>query len=630
MPRVTVLMPTFKQASFIRRAIDSLLAQTLNDWELIILDDGSPDQTVELVQSYLEDARIQYRRWDENRGLGAALNAGLELSSSPYIAYLPSDDVYHADHLESLVGCLDDHPEAVLVYSGVRYNYNRYTESVVEGLGLQLVQVAHRWVDQRWMERSELVTDDLDRMYWQRLQPLGEFLPSGKVTAEWVSHPDQRHKRLREPEGGINPYRVYYGVQEPLRFHTRVGNYIDEVEHYRLFRERPDTPPAADGLKMLLVGELAYNPERVLALEEAGHQLYGLWMEDPYWYNYVGPLPFGHVRDLSRNSWQEEIRQIQPDVIYALLNWQAVPFAHHVLQNNPGVPFVWHFKEGPFISLEKGHWSQLVDLYQHSQGQIYTSPEMRDWFETILPGSVNLESTLILDGDLPKADWFNEPRSESIYERTGEIHTVVPGRPIGLHPHNVAQLAEQDIHLHFYGDFTHGQWLEWIEKTRRLAPRHIHLHSQVDQEGWVREFSQYDAGWLHFFQSRNGGDLRRADWDDLNYPARIATLAMAGLPLLQRSNPGSIVATQNLAQSMDIGLFFDDMEELNQQLRDRPRMDQLRANVWQLRSQFTFDAHVERLTAFFRHIIHQSQERNGSTPIQASTLQPEEHSKSTI
>jgi len=66
----------------------------------------------------------------------------------------------------------------------------------------------------------------------------------------------------------------------------------------------------------------------------------------------------------------------------------------------------------------------------------------------------------------------------------------------------------------------------------------------VDARDWVREFSQYDAGWLRYFKSENVGELRRANWGDLNYPARIATLASAGLPLIQRANPDAIVATR--------------------------------------------------------------------------------------
>ncbi len=613
-PEVSVIMPTYKQARFIRRAIDSLLAQTLTGWELIVIDDGSPDETFACVAPYLDDHRIQYRRLPRNRGLGEALNAGLELASAEVIAYLPSDDVYYAEHLASLWGCLRRDPQAVLAYSGVRHHYNRTAAGYIPDYPLQLVQVVHRSTPARWMERSELETDDMERLFWSKLRPLGFFTGTGEVTCEWVNHPHQRHKLLREPHGGINPFRVYYEVREPLRMHTTVGNFIDEVGRYRRFRERPPAPPASDGLKILLVGELAYNAERVLALEELGHRLYGLWTPDPFWYNTVGPLPFGHVQDLPRQNWQEEVRRIRPDVIYALLNWQAVPFAHHVMQHNPGVPFVWHFKEGPFISLEQGHWEQLLDLYQYSSGQIYSSPEMRDWFETIAPGVMNPETTLVLDGDLPKRDWFGGERSPRLSESDGELHTVVPGRPIGLHPPDVAALAAQGIHLHFYGDFTHGQWLGWIETTRRLAGRFIHLHHQVDQENWLQEFSQYDAGWLHFFHSENRGDIRRSNWDDLNYPARMATLAVSGLPMLQRANPGAVVATQNLVRSLDVGLFFTGMDELRQQLDDRERMAQIRRNVWDHRNQFIFDTHAARLVDFFRLVIGRAWKERQASP----------------
>lgn len=600
-PRVSVLMPTYNQARFLRRAIESLYAQTLGDWELVIVDDGSTDDTPAMLESYLADPRVRYQRFEQNRGLGAALNRALDQARAPFVAYLPSDDVYYADHLASLVAALDAHHDAALAFSGPRHHYNRIAPGQIDGYPLQLVQVIHRRSNARWIERTELVTDDLDRMYWAKLG--GERIGTGRVTCEWVDHPAQLHKVIQEPIGGINPYRQRFNVQHPLRFHTTVGNRIDEVARYAAMRERPDTPLAPDGLKIVLVGELAYNADRVLALEERGHKLYGLWMPDPYWYNTVGPLPFGHVEDLPRVGWREALRRIQPDVIYALLNWQAVPFAHEVLTDNAGVPFVWHFKEGPFICLEKGTWPQLVDLHTRADGQIFTSPEHRDWFATIVPGSTRDVPTHVLDGDLPKRDWFVAERAPLLSDRDGEIHTVVPGRPIGLHPHTVAELAAQGIHLHFYGDFTQGQWHKWIDTTRGLAPQHIHLHPNVDQELWVQEFSQYDAGWLHFFKSENNGEIRRANWDDLNYPARIATLAVAGLPMLQADNAGAIVATQTLARQSDLGLFFSDMEELGDQLRDANRMAAIRDNVWRQRHRFTFDHHADDLIAFFRRVI---------------------------
>jgi glycosyltransferase involved in cell wall biosynthesis len=597
-------MPTFKQAAFVRRALESLLAQTLSDWELIIVDDASPDETAELICPFFDDARIRHLRLEQNRGLGAALNLALDLAAADLIAYLPSDDVFYEEHLSSLVAALASDPAAILAFSGVRHHYNRTASGQIDGEPLQLVQVLHRRSSKRWLERDELVTDDLDRMYWSKLRARGAFIGTGQVTCEWVAHTRQRHRLLREPEGGLNRYRDYYAVPTPIRMHTSVGNAIDEVGRFRRFRDRPSTPPAPDGLKILLVGELAYNAERVLALEERGHRLYGLWMPDPYWYNTVGPLPFGHVEDLPRAGWQDAVRKLRPDVIYALLNWQAVPWAQHILSENPGVPFVWHYKEGPFIDLEKGSWSQLIDLYTRADGQIYSSPEMCDWFETVVPGVTSSCPTLVLDGDLPKRDWFVDvARSPRISEHDGESHTVVPGRPIGLHPETVGELASAGVHLHFYGDYTHGQWAAWIERTRGIAPRHLLLHAQVDQDDWVREFSQYDAGWLHFFRSENAGELRRANWDDLNYPARMATLALAGLPMLQRDNTGSIVATQELARRLNLGLFFHDMSELGQQLHDQAEMARLRESVWQQRDLFTFDHHADRLIAFFRRVI---------------------------
>src|SRR5947209_5721465 len=139
-PRISVLMPTYKQEPFIRRAISSLLAQTLADWELLIVDDGSPDGTGAAVAPYLADPRVTYHRLEHNRGLGVALNWALDHSTAPLVAYLPSDDVYYADHLATLAARLSADPGAVLAYSGVRHHYNRTAPGIIDGYPLQPVQ----------------------------------------------------------------------------------------------------------------------------------------------------------------------------------------------------------------------------------------------------------------------------------------------------------------------------------------------------------------------------------------------------------------------------------------------------------------------------------------------------------
>jgi len=621
-------MPTFNQAAFLRRALTSLLAQTYTNWELLIIDDASSDETSALLASYQTDARVRTWRMEHNGGFCRALNLGLEAARTSRIAYLPSDDFYYPDHLASLMTHLDTHPDACLAYSGLRFHQRATVPGQIPGFPLQLVQVMHRRTADRWIERQELVSDDLERLYWSRLRPSGTFTGTGDISCEWVDHPQQHHKAVRENMGGgLNPYRSRYQVKHPLRFHSSVGSYTDEEALYSRYRASPRTSPTPDGLKILLAGELAFNPDRVLALEERGHQLHGLWMDHPWWLNTVGPLPFGHVLDLPRSGWRNAIEKLRPDIIYGLLNWQAVPLVHEILEANLGIPMVWHFKEGPWLCLEHGTWPQMVDLHTRTDGQIYSSPELRDWFNTIVPGCADHGRTMVLDGDLPKSDWFESARSTLLSSVDGEFHTVVPGRPIGLHPGLLRELAAERIHLHFYGDLQHRDWGPWIEEGQRAAPGYLHLHAQVGQSQWVTELSRYDAGWLHFLKSDNRGNLAAAFWDDLNLPARLATLMAAGLPLLQYDNTGSIVATQSLARTLDIGIFCTDMHQLGRQLRDAKRMAELRANVWRHRSRFTFDYHADELVDFFKRVIaaHHGLTADSSSAVPASASLQQQH-----
>lgn len=146
----------------------------------------------------------------------------------------------------------------------------------------------------------------------------------------------------------------------------------------------------------------------------------------------------------------------------------------------------------------------------------------------------------------------------------------------------------------------------WCDESSSRAatrsPRHLHLHAHVDQRRWTREFSRYDAGWLHFFASGNDGDIARADWDDLNIPARAATLAAAGLPMIQRADDGARVATRSLARRLGVGVFARDMADLAAQLRDTARTQAIREQVWRVRDEFTFDRHADDLLAFLGEV----------------------------
>jgi hypothetical protein len=595
-------MPTFNRARFIPGALHSLFQQEIQEWELVIVDDGSSDGTENTIKHFTNDIRVTFHRIDENRGLGAALNVGIGLSSAPLISYLPTDDILYRDHLASLLKCFED-PPVTVAFTGVRYG-ERDSVGAPDGHTLQLVQVMHRRTDERWTERDEMVTDDLDRMLWNRLRNNGITVTTGRVTCEWVQHPGQRHRTIRtEHDGGLNVYRDRYQVATPLRFRPSDDSPVDEVALYERFRRPRST---GNGMKILLVGELAFNPERIMAFEEQGHRLYGLWTPDGLGPNTVGPLPFGNVDDLPRSDWHREMERLEPDVIYALLNWRAVPFAFDVMRAARDTPFVWHFKESPMKCMRNGTWKALAALCTESNARVFCSELQRQWFETRLPDAMEASRTLVLDGDLPKREWLDGHRTPLLSERDGEPHVVLLGRPIGVDANSIAAITRLDVHVHMYGPrrppHAPGNFTSWLGEMMRQGRGRVHVHPHVDQRSWVKELSQYDAGWMHDFVSSNGGEIERANWNDLNIPSRIPTLMFAGVPLLQRASPGSSVAVQNLILDRGVGVLYDSIDALEVTLRDRGAMTVVRERVWSLRHTFSFDHHVARLLALFREL----------------------------
>lgn len=86
-PRVTVVMPSFEHSHFIRRALSSLLAQSMEDWECVIVDDGSADDTARVVAPCLQDRRFAYVRLAHNTGSGNAINEGLARHPQAVLAF---------------------------------------------------------------------------------------------------------------------------------------------------------------------------------------------------------------------------------------------------------------------------------------------------------------------------------------------------------------------------------------------------------------------------------------------------------------------------------------------------------------------------------------------------------------
>lgn len=119
MPRISVILPTMNAARYLRDALDSLIHQTIDDYEIIIIDDGSTDGTQSIVNSY-DDDRIRLFERDNPDGLVGALNDGLEVARGEYIARQDADDISAPDRLARQVAFLETHSDIPLVGTATR------------------------------------------------------------------------------------------------------------------------------------------------------------------------------------------------------------------------------------------------------------------------------------------------------------------------------------------------------------------------------------------------------------------------------------------------------------------------------------------------------------------------------
>jgi len=182
-------MPTFNRADTIRRAIRSVQAQTFTDWELIVVDDGSTDNTVALIEG--RDPRLKLIR-QENQGTAGARNAGLSSSAGSYIAFLDSDDEWLPHHLELCVSFLEAFPGEQFVTNELWEDLGR--GSIVNHYRAELEEYYPRMarkVGSRLLDLPPGEQDDYLRVYQSR-QPIGEW---GRAIVERTPYRDVFHYR---------------------------------------------------------------------------------------------------------------------------------------------------------------------------------------------------------------------------------------------------------------------------------------------------------------------------------------------------------------------------------------------------------------------------------------------------
>jgi glycosyltransferase involved in cell wall biosynthesis len=225
-PLVTVVIPAYKAEAFIAETIQSVIDQTYTNWELIIIDDGSPDNQKMIIEPFLKDPRIQYY-FQENQGVSAARNHGLKIAKGAFIAFLDADDLFYPSNLEKKVDFLLKNNEIGLVHAYVQ---------VIDENSIELDEVL--------IGKQGWVLDDL--LIWRAevIPAPSSILMPTKIAKE-IGGWDTNFQTAADQEffmriakqykiGMVDEFLTYYR-ELPSSMSTNIPNFEDD--HIRVFQK---------------------------------------------------------------------------------------------------------------------------------------------------------------------------------------------------------------------------------------------------------------------------------------------------------------------------------------------------------------------------------------------------------
>jgi GT2 family glycosyltransferase len=178
MPTISVVVPAYNAESTILKTITSVQQQTFADFELIIINDGSTDGTLELL-STLEDSRLKIFSY-ENGGLSVARNRGISQATGEFIAFLDADDLWTPDKLELQLAALKQHPEA-----GVAYSWTHFMDEQGESFHADQPIFFEGNVYPQLLVNNFLASGSNPLIRKQAIDFAGEFDPSVSGAADW-------------------------------------------------------------------------------------------------------------------------------------------------------------------------------------------------------------------------------------------------------------------------------------------------------------------------------------------------------------------------------------------------------------------------------------------------------------
>ena len=247
-PKVSVITPAYKAARYIGQAIESVQAQTLTDWEMIIVDDASPDETAAVVERYLDDPRIKLIRSERNRGECGARNLALEAAQGEWVAPLDADDWFDPQRLERLWQIAQEKGAILVADLQLQIDDNGQTYGVAFSDTLQPPTVPTRYSIRDYLREHIAI-----KPFFSRRHALDHNLryPEGIVLGG--DHIFQTQLQLKGAELWIVPEPNYYYRVHPTSMVSAVGRSVEKIN--TLFE------------RLLQLDEVRNNPELIRCVQ---------------------------------------------------------------------------------------------------------------------------------------------------------------------------------------------------------------------------------------------------------------------------------------------------------------------------------------------------------------------------